>query len=614
MAYRMALPAVSEQARRVYEDLSGVDFANYDAMISVRRSGEAVNVYRDYTATGGKAVQTRPGFARRVSAGEKINGVHISGAAALIHHGTNLSLWTTFPASAQEGDLTSLYANMSDARSVSFVFDTKLYILDSEQYLVYDGVSVTQVSANATVPVTRINADPDGSNGSAYQDVNMLTPMRKNTFVSDGVSTVYHLDVEETDASPDASVWVDGERLEGGYTLNHASGTVTFDAPPASPLTAGTANVVIAFSRTVAGHLDRVRRCTVARVFDGRVFLSGNSAHTGSVIHSELGDAAYFSDTAYYNDGDDDAQVKALLCADGKIIVIKGEGGSEGKLYAHTPSLDYDDGKVYPVTPLDIAIGCKSGAVNFMDRIVYLSSLGAESIKFSSDTFSLSHASLLVDKRMTALSDYAEAEMCVWNNYLVIAVSGELFLADGFNMYKENGNTAYEWFLWKDVGVYDGGVYYPASDVFSYEKELFFTTQSGVVCAFSGTNDDGRAFESAWVTPADDFGAEGKYKKVLKTGGVAKIKRIPNSVIRVACRTDREAFKDIKSVRTAGFTFGAVDFALFTFGTGLIGRIVYRINASKTEHIALKFYSNEKDKPFGLYSASLQIEKKNDIK
>ncbi len=232
----------------------------------------------------------------------------------------------------------------------------------------------------------------------------------------------------------------------------------------------------------------------------------------------------------------------------------------------------------------------------------------------SGDALSVDHISGIVDKKLTALSGYAEADMCVWQNYLVVAASGALFLADGLNPYTENGSAAYEWFWWKDIGVFEEGAFHAAESVFAYKDELFFTTRSGAVCAFGGTNDDGRAFESAWVTPPDDFGDAGGYKKILKTGGVAKIKRIPNSVIRVAYRTDRGAFGDIKNVRTAGFTFHDVDFKRFTFGTGPDGRVVYRISASKVAHVSLKFYSDEKDKPFGLYSASLQVQRKNEIK
>ncbi len=614
MAYRMTLPSAAAKARRTYDNLSGVDFANSGAMISTSRSGEAVNVYRDYSATGGKAMQTRPGFARRVCAEGAINGVHIFEDTALIHHGTNLSLWSTFPETAAAQDLTAIDSGMADARSVSFVFDEKLYILDGAHYAVYDETSLSEVAAQATVPVTRISANPDGSDGSAYQAVNMLTPERKNTFVSDGASTVYHLDVEEADAEGDVRVWIDGEEVQEGFTLNSASGTVTFETAPAAPPAAGTANVEILFSRTVADHAGRVTGCRIARVFDGRVFLSGNPAYKGAVIHSALGDAAYFPDTAYYNDGEGDTDVRALLIADGKLLVLKGEGGAETKLYAHTPSLDYDDGKVYPVEPLSVTAACKSCAAPFMGCAVYLSRLGAESVYLSGDTLSVDHISALIDKKLTALSGYASAGMCVWNNYLVIVADGMLFLADGLNPYTENGSAAYEWFWWKDIGVYESEVFHAAQNVFSYEGGLFFTTDSGAVCAFGGTNDDGRAFESAWVTPPDDFGDASAVKKIVKTGGVARIKRIPNSVVRVAYCTDKTAFQDIKNVRTAGFTFDTVDFSRFTFGTGLSGRIVYRIDAGKVEYISLKFYSDEKDKPFGLYDAALQAEKKNEIK
>lgn len=611
MAYRMSLPQSEAGVKRTYADFKGVDFANSDSLIDPGRSAEAVNVYRNYRDNAGRAVQTRPGYVRRAEVEGKINGVHIFGGKALIHHGTKLSLWNTFPAKALSSDITLIYEGLNNEESVSFIFAEKLYILDGQNYYVYGSGELSKVSDNATIPTTRINAEPDGSNGEMYQAVNMLTPKRRNSFTADGESTVFCLDADQIDSLSEVKVWIEAQEILEGFSVNYTAGTVTFTTAPAAPLTPGTANVVIEFERTVSSHYQSVAGCSVAKVFDSRVFLTGNNDRKGTVIHSALSDAAYFPDNAYYNDGDDMAEIKALLVSEGKLFVLKDPEGSESKLYVHTPSLDYDEGKVYPVEGLSVSLGCISSGINFMDEIAYLSPIGLEKLKITSDSVTLSHASYYVDKKLVSLSDYASSRLCAWDGYLVIVCSGNVFLADGLNAYSKYG---YEWFWWNGIGVYEDGIFYPAVDAFCYKSELFFTTKAGVIIAMQGTNDDGKAFESSWVTPQDDFGIEEYYKRITKVGGVARIKRIPNSVIKLSIKTDRTSYENVLRAATAGFNFGSVNFGEFTFGTGISGDIVYRISKQKIKNITLKFYSDELDKPFGLYSATLNAVKKGYVK
>lgn len=62
---------------------------------------------------------------------------------------------------------------MANARSRSFVFDQKLYLLDGATYQVYDGETLSAVADNATVPTIIISRRPTGG-GQVYEGLNLL--------------------------------------------------------------------------------------------------------------------------------------------------------------------------------------------------------------------------------------------------------------------------------------------------------------------------------------------------------------------------------------------------------------------------------------------------------
>ena len=106
-------------------------------------------------------VRKRTGYTTMVTApgGAAINGVHHLLDEVLIHAGTKL--YRLAVAAGGAWSLTAI-GNMADARSRSFVFDGKLYLLDGTAYRVYDGTALSLVSAHATVPTIIISRRPTG--------------------------------------------------------------------------------------------------------------------------------------------------------------------------------------------------------------------------------------------------------------------------------------------------------------------------------------------------------------------------------------------------------------------------------------------------------------------
>lgn len=104
----------------------------------------------------------------------------------------------------------------------------------------------------------------------------------------------------------------------------------------------------------------------------------------------------------------------------------------------------------------------------------------------------------------------------------------------------------------------------------------------------------------------DDFGSGNHLKTTNKRGGVAKIKTIPNGIIKIAEKTNKSEEKLITTKSANGFDFNNIDFTNFAFTTTNDSHVVYKIKEKKFIELSLKFYSDELDKPFGIYEATLE--------
>ena len=136
--------------------------------------------------------------------------------------------------------------------------------------------------------------------------MNLLTPKRKNSFLSSGTATVYQLD--STGITSVSSVTVDGVAVAAeDYTVDLTNGTVTFNTAPA-PSVEGEDNVVIEFSKTVTGYEDAINKCRFAALYNfggnegERVFFSGNPDNPNVDWHCEIHEPDYQVDPAYIPD------------------------------------------------------------------------------------------------------------------------------------------------------------------------------------------------------------------------------------------------------------------------------------------------------------------------
>lgn len=581
--------------KRTYSGFRGVDFANEPGIVSISRSPDALNVWKNYSDTQGSCIETRPGYVKLADFGNKILGFYVYNRQAFIHSGTNLYLWSNFPDSPEQKTL--LKNDMNNIRSSFIIFDDKLYILDGKNYLVYDATLKEVKNDNPFIPTTTITRSPSGG-GEMNEDVNLLQPLRRNSFWADGTSTQYYLDATGIDSVTEVKI-NDTVVNSSNYTVDLIYGKVTFNTAPTQAITSD--NVIITFSKSVQGYVDRIGKCTKMVTFDRRVFFTGNPDYPNAVFHCELNNPSYISDLAYYQDGTDESSIKSMVVGNNILWVFKEANQQNETIFYHTATTD-STGRVYPNYQGNVSTGCYADAINYKDDIVFLSRNGLEGIA-SEDIDSrqlLSHRSSLVDNKMINENNYNEAMMTEWEGYLLILVNHKIYLADMRQMYQGTIGYEYEWYLW-DLGV-------NISYLKEYKGKLYIGAEDGSIFVFEGTNDDGNAILSYWTTPMDNFTYGNLNKTTNKRGGLAKIKTIPNGVIKVSEMTNRrQDEKLIMKYSATGFDFGNIDFANFSFETTNQSYIVYKIKEKKFVELSLKFYSDEIDKPFGIYSAILEV-------
>lgn len=545
----------SGMVSRIYNRFRGADFRGDE--ISLVRSPDCLNVWRDYSET--ESIRTRPGMKLNTPFDSSVYGVFFFNNMMLVHSGDKLY-------SVQSGETTEIYSGLNERASNAFIYNNVWYFQDGKNYLQHDGEKISSVVGY--VPTTSIANSPEGG-GTIYEDVNLLSAGRINTFLADGRSKEYHLDTFNLDVSFRPIVKVNDKPVDE-FTVDYEKGIITFEKTPPVPLTDGRDNVTVEFRKTVPGYAERVQRCTLLQVFDNRVFFSGNPDYPNTVWHCSLNDPTYFSDLDYYNEGLDTAAVKGLVAGNNALWVFREPSQANTTVFYHTPTLDADYGKIYPSQHSSVTTGCVGKAVNFNDDIVFFSERGMEGISGDITTEQVvAHRSSLVDRKLTAEDGYRNMILEEWEGYLLVIVGDKIFLADSRTAFELEGRKEYEWFYWSMgreitcARVSNGILYLGASD--------------GVYTL----TDDTAPVESYWVTPKDKFKNPNLQKTTNKRGCLAEA----GGDVAVYVKTDK------------------TDFDFVSEFAGVTDHFACRIKRKKFKDIQLKFESKTR---FSLESVTLE--------
>ena len=543
---------------RIYGNFRGVDFRGEE--INLARSPDSLNVWKDYTETD--SIRTRPGMALHTAFTAPIYGVFFYKGLMLVHAGTELY-------KVESGKKTLLYSSLRAGESDSFVYEDIWYFKDGKHYLQYDGTTIKAVQGY--VPTTTIARKPMGG-GTKYEDVNMMSDYRKNSFLADGGSFDFFLDVMNIDTDFVPVVKVNDEVVDQSeYMVDYAEGKITFKTTaPDAPLTDGQDNIVIEFKKAVPKYRDCILKSRLLQVFDNRVFFGGNPDFPNMIWHCSLNDPSYCSDLDYYREGMDEALVTGLVAGNNALWVFREPSQANTTVFYHTPTLDEEYGKIYPSTHSSITTGCIGKAINFNDDIVFFSERGMEGISGDVTTEQIvAHRSSLADRKLIAESGYKNMVLAEWEGYLLVFIGNKAYLADSRAVFTNENHVEYEWFYWQ--------MEKPITCARVNSGVLYLGTADGVYTL----TDNAKNIEAYWVTPKDKFKNPHKLKTTNKRGCVA------------------EATGDISVYAKLEDT----DFELIGTYEDVTDYFVSRIKRKKFKDIQLKFHSNTR---FSLETVTLE--------
>jgi len=553
--------AIGDLVPRVYASFRGVDFRGEE--INLQRSPDSLNVWKDYKET--ESIRTRPKMALKEAFDNTVYGIFFykvgNTEMMLVHCGTTLYKIV--------GDTRNvLYTGLNPRQSNSFIYNNIWYFKDGINYLQYDGQTIGEVVGYA--PTTTIGRKPSGG-GTKYEDVNMLTGIRVNTFLGDGKSTDYYLDAQNIDSDFQPLVFVNDEEVSPStYEVDAVGGRIIFAKAPVEPLTVGQDNVRIKFRKTVAGYRNRINNCTLLQVFDNRVFFSGNQDYPNVVWHCSLNDPTYCSDLDYYNEGLDLAEVTGLVAGNNALWVFKEPSQANTTVFYHNPVIDNEYGKIYPSVHSSITTGCVGKAINFNDDIAFFSERGMEGINGDVTTEQvIAHRSSLVDRVLTAEKNYKDMLLEEWEGYLMIFIDDKVYLADSRAKFENENHVEYEWFYWH------------LSEVITctkvYKGVLYLGSKNGVYTLTDTSSD----VESYWTTPLDKFKHPHYQKTTNKRGCVVEA----TGDISVFVKTEKTEWELIGEYKNVTDYFTS------------------RIKRKKFKDLQLKFHS---DTRFSLETATIE--------
>lgn len=611
------VPSESQKYSAVVETFRGVDLNNSPSNVDKSRSPAAPNMIRDQV---GK-VRKRMGYETKVTTpgGAAINGVHHLMEETLVHAGAKLYRLSD---TGGTWSLTEI-GDMANARSRSFVFDQKLYLLDGTTYQVYDGETLAAVADSATVPTIIISRRPTGG-GQSYQGLNLLGRKWTESFLGTADATVYQLTTK--DLAEDAvtarvlnadGVWED--KTEGtDFTVDREAGTVTFStAPGTSPVT-GQDNVQITAAKVREGYLDTIDRCTIAAVYGvggstDRVFLSGNGDKPGVDWYSNFEDPAFFPDTNYTKLVRDGARVTGYTVLSNTLAAFI-DGASDGRnVVVRSGVLDENGDAVFRVS--NTMIGQDAVAPDTFCRTdkepLFLTNRGVYAItaeELTGEKYS-QERSYYIAGAIGAAQGREHACACTYGDFYALALDGTIYLLDlQQKTYERNSpysSFQYECYYWPDI---------PARVLFLDGDALCFGTEDGKLCRFhtnvddvTSYNDDGAAIDAYWET--SDFDGKIFFHVKTFTGLAVRLAAAVNTGVVVYAQV-RGMWKQVfaSGAKARYFDWSYIDFSKFTFSSDRTPRTLYgKIKLKKADKVRFRLQNNVLNEPFGLYAFGLQF-------
>ena len=611
----MSVKNTFKRERGVYtfDTFKGVDYAHAPGNVSPQRSTDGLNMVRSEV---GK-VRKRTGYRLDEKQWEgNINGIHFyvtgEGTQCITHCKNTFYI---------QGE--PVWQNANDDFSRSVQIGEYLYIVDGKNFLVYDGESFSSVRDKAYVPVIYAHRTPGGG-GQPYEQVNILTDRRKESFISDGQSTEYLLSRQNVGEGPVSALILDtnGSATEikenSGLTVNRAAGIVKFSSPPAASRDGKEDNVYIEYEKTAENAGLSPEGCTVITSFGkgGRrdtLFLSGSKAHPGRQWFSAAGNPYLFGNDSTRIIGGDNSEIVGYSRSEDKLFVHKNAGGISRNIFVLECRGNDENFYSYQVSsamygPPAVS---KSSFANLINDPLFLTDAGVYAITKSEyrQRYYTQLRSFYINPSLLSAKGRESARAVAFNDFYVIALGRDIYLLDSlqksFEIDKEYSNFQYEAYHWK--------IDRQIRLLFVQEGRLCFADTEGRIGRFytdflspACYNDRGQPIAAVWQTGDFKEDTAAKEKSIYRLWAVCD----------VSLRTSVKAFAQIKGIwkqlfyddtTCRYFKWSDIQWSKFTWSCDKTPKTVSRsVRIKGVNKTAFRFENDSLNEPFGLSEIGIE--------
>lgn len=678
---KQSIPKSPTYRYSYYGGLRGIDLSCDETQTPRYRAADLLNIMPD-RATGNP--RKRPGWRKLYSFSNDtkfLGSRHLTDwgidlivtSKAVYYHAESLRTWTN-------DNVKTLITNTAGVdASVGFIgFDTdrdyrlnvygKRYIITNE-----DGELTADVIEGGYIPTTVISRNPDGTDGYAYEAVNAFTPERQIQFLNDGshqdhyfypeadrdnhvivgITHVYMRDADTGDWTElDSFTPIAAGRTVRAYSKEDKSETQVYTVyngftidDPSEPIVVGQDNVaaeVIEFTpdtdeRDICyGYANPIVTSIMAnnvcarygRVSMDREFFAANNRR---IYFTEAENYDYLPDNNYF-EIEVDAPIVGFHRKNTYLVAITKSSAEytmfmiSGQVGAITHSVINDSGVreesteefTYFTARTALAgtgaISARSFAT-LVDDTLFLSRQGIyaiTSINTTSQTV-IANRSELINPRLTNERHLENAVSTVWNGLYLLAVNGHVYLLDSRTTHQNLGvSYGYECYYWDNV---------VATDLLSYQGNLFFGDNHGNWCRFNtdienytafeddgemdehGNLSGGSAIHAIYKLRLDSDDAPQYFKTLNKRGTVIEMMQLPHSEMTLSALKDGTKVIPINTVTSADgrFTWTLVDFEDFCFEGAARGQASYpKKKIKKYKYLQFILESASIDTDFGI--------------
>lgn len=561
--------------------------------LEYNESPDMVNMFLDDRGALRKRYGYERVFPTPLNGGARVNGMFVYVKADQSKEGIFACGTQLFRLNAKGTQPTVIYTGLANAPTNFFMMNGKLYILDSNNYLVYDGTTVSAVVPYA--PTIMISTSPAGV-GTPNEDYNLLGSAFIQTFNGDNNSTIYQLALTNLDATPPIVV-VNGvtKTITTDYTVDYVNGRITFVT--GSKPSSGTNNVSITAYKTFSTYPSRIKNCNLAETFGGtndtRVFLSGNINYPNQVWRSGLYKPDYFPENGFYQIGTQDSAVTGFAKQYSSLVVLK-----ERTIFCVKYEIDPTTGDAtFPVMPINDQIGALSprSIAVVKNEPTFLDRQGVFSLNQSyvRDERNVSKRSDRIDNRLLFEYNLANAVAIDYDSKYYLALNGDVYVWD---------YTIDEWFVYNNILV---------DSFLEFNQSLYFGS-NGLVYRFKDNlsdplpyNDDGNPIICYWRSKILSFNSDEEIKLVRKI--FYSLMPSTDTSCELWYTTNKKNRRFYSKSIFKSFGYSTWDYSSFTYGAVLFPQeTVAKIKAKKIVYIQIELRNDTLNESLHVLSIALE--------